>query len=48
MCATLSTAAFAQLEQQSPQLCLRLLQNALRGAMETAVRLTADVAALEA
>jgi glutaminase len=48
LCATLSTAAFAQLEQQSPQLCLRLLQNALRGAMETAVRLTADVAALEA
>jgi glutaminase len=46
-CCTLGAAAFARLEQERPTLMIRLLHNLLRSSTETAVRLTAEVRALE-
>lgn len=46
-CCTLSAAAFARLEQERPSLMIRLLHNLLANTAATAVRLTAEVAALE-
>jgi glutaminase len=46
-CATLSSAAFNQLQHSHPRLAIALLRNLLRGSMATAVRLTAEVRALE-
>jgi len=46
-CRMLAATDFARLEREHPALALRLLHNLLRGTAETAVRLTADVAALE-
>lgn len=47
-CARLDRAAFAQLEREHPALVLRLMHNLLRNAVDTAARLTREVAALEA
>jgi len=46
-CLALGTAEFARLEQERPQLVIRLLHNLLRSSAETTQRLTAEVAALE-
>jgi hypothetical protein len=46
-CWSLTAASFAALESERPQLVIRLLHNLLRSVSETAVRLTAEVAALE-
>lgn len=46
-CCTLSASAFARLEHERPSLVIRLLRNLMQGSNETAVRLTAEVAALE-
>ena len=47
-CRTLDTAAFARLQQTHPTLVIKLLGNLLRSSTETAMRLTSEVAALEA
>jgi glutaminase len=47
-CGTLDRAGFARIETERPALAIRLLHNLLRSAAETTVRLTAEVAALEA
>lgn len=47
-CALLSVDSFRALETERPALMIRLLHNLLRGLGQTAVRLTAEVAALEA
>lgn len=46
-CCTLTTRDFARLETECPSLMIRLLHNLLASAAHTAVRLTAEVAALE-
>ncbi|HSQ71263.1 MAG TPA: cyclic nucleotide-binding domain-containing protein, partial [Rubrivivax sp.] len=46
-CLVLDTAEFVRLEQELPQLTIRLLHNLLRSSAETTQRLTAEVAALE-
>ena len=46
-CRVLSAATFASLQQDRPSLAIRLLHNLLRSTIETAGRLTAEVAALE-
>jgi glutaminase len=46
-CCTLSAEAFARLEHERPSLMIRLLHNLLHSTANTAVRLTAEVAALE-
>ncbi|HSV69023.1 MAG TPA: glutaminase A [Methylibium sp.] len=46
-CRVLYTRDFEALERERPALAIRLLHNLLRSTAETAVRLTADVAALE-
>lgn len=46
-CRVLATRDFERLERERPALAIRLLHNLLRSTAETAVRLTADVAALE-
>jgi glutaminase len=46
-CRVLYTRDFEALERDRPALAIRLLHNLLRSTAETAVRLTADVAALE-
>jgi len=46
-CWTLTATSFAGLESESPRLLIRLLNNLLIAVSETAVRLTAEVAALE-
>ena len=46
-CASLDRAAIAILEAEHPALMIRLLRNALRESIDTASRLTAEVAALE-
>ncbi len=46
-CCTLSAEAFGRLEQERPSLMIRLLHNLLQSTTNTAVRLTAEVAALE-
>jgi glutaminase len=47
-CGVLTREAFAAIEREHPSLAARLLRNLLRGSAETAVRLTAEVSALEA
>jgi glutaminase len=47
-CCTLDAHSFAQLEQERASLMIALMRNLLRGSMQTAMRLTAEVAALEA
>jgi glutaminase len=46
-CCTLSALAFARLERECPSLMIRLMHNLLHSTANTAVRLTAEVAALE-
>jgi hypothetical protein len=46
-CCTLGAEAFARLEAECPSLMIRLLHNLLHSTANTAVRLTAEVAALE-
>jgi len=46
-CCTLSAEAFARLEHECPRLMIRLMHNLLHSTANTAVRLTAEVAALE-
>jgi glutaminase len=46
-CCTLGAEAFARLEHERPSLMIRLLHNLLHSTANTAVRLTAEVAALE-
>jgi glutaminase len=46
-CRVLATRDFEAIERERPALAIRLLHNLLRSTAETAVRLTADVAALE-
>lgn len=46
-CAVLGTEAFRALETERPGLMIRLMRNLLLGLGQTAVRLTAEVAALE-
>jgi len=46
-CGVLSRRSFEQIEQQQPALALLLWRNLLRSSSETALRLTAEVAALE-
>ena len=46
-CCTLSADAFARLEHECPGLMIRLMHNLLHSITNTAVRLTAEVAALE-
>ncbi len=47
-CRTLDTTAFVRLQQTHPALVIKLLGNLLRSSTETAMRLTSEVAALEA
>jgi glutaminase len=46
-CGTLNAHEFARLEHERPSLTIRLLRNLLNSSTETALRLTAEVAALE-
>ena len=46
-CWTLTAASLSTLETERPRLVIRLLHNLLRSVSETAIRLTAEVAALE-
>jgi glutaminase len=46
-CASLDRAALARLEAEHPALMVKLLRNALRESIDTASRLTGEVAALE-
>jgi glutaminase len=46
-CCTLSAAAFARLEHERPSLIVRLMHNLMHNITDTAVRLTAEVTALE-
>ncbi len=46
-CCTLGAEAFARLEHDCPSLMIRLMHNLLHSTANTAVRLTAEVAALE-
>jgi len=46
-CCALSAGCFAQIERDQPLLALALMRNLLRSSTETAMRLTAEVAALE-
>jgi glutaminase len=47
-CATLSRDAFQRLEAEHPALAIKLLRNLMHSTADTAVRLTAEVSALEA
>jgi glutaminase len=47
-CAVVGREVFARLEREHPAIAIRLLHNLLRSATETSVRLTGEVAALEA
>jgi glutaminase len=46
-CFALGAAAFAAMEHERPTLMIRLMHNLLLSSMETAVRLTTEVTALE-
>jgi CRP-like cAMP-binding protein len=46
-CCALSAEAFAGLERERPGLMIRLMHNLLHSSTDTAVRLTAEVSALE-
>ncbi len=46
-CCVLAADAFARLEHERPSLMIRLMHNLLHSSADTAVRLTAEVAALE-